>query len=253
MATALIQGMIGGGMEASAIGAYDVSTARMDAMRAIGVKTFANAVELADACDMTVLAVKPKDTAALLSVLNGQAEVLDVLSIVTGWTQKMLEAALPKARGIARCMPNTPALVREGVIALASNHSLTWDRFDWLQNALASCGRTVVVTENLFDAVTGVSGSGPAYVYVFIEALADAGVRQGLARDTAYTLAAQTLLGAAKMVLETGEHPGALKDAVCSPGGTTIEAIYALEKAGLRGAVMDAVDACVQKAAKMGK
>jgi len=199
---------------------------------------------------MIVLAVKPKDTAALLDQLAGEAGG-EVFSIVTGWTQQMLAAALPKARGIVRAMPNTPVQVGAGVIALAENHTFSSAAFASLQKLLSACGRTVVIPETLFDAVTGVSGSGPAYVYVFIEALADAGVRQGLPRAMAYTLASQTLLGAAKMVLETGEHPAALKDAVASPAGTTIEARYALEKAGFRGAVIDAVDACAVKAAQL--
>ena len=123
--------------------------------------------------------------------------------------------------------------------------------FDALRNYLSVCGRILMIPEPLFDAVTSISGSGPAYVYLFIEALADAGVRQGLSRGLSYILAAQTLAGASQMVLQTGRHPGMLKDAVASPGGTTIEAIYALEKAGLRGAILDAVDACARKAAQM--
>ena len=253
MATALIQGMLDGGVSADAICAFDISAARMDAMRSLGVHTAGSAVDLANACETTVLAVKPKFCKAVLEDLQKNAQVKDLLSIAVSWTQEMLEECLPSARGIAHAMPNTPAAVREGVIAINDNHTIAAERFETLRQMLSSCGRTVIVPESLFDAVTSVSGSGPAYVYMFIEALADAGVRQGLSREMAYALSAQTLLGAARMVLETGKNPAALKDAVASPGGTTIEAIYALEKAGLRAAVMDAVDACAAKAAQMSK
>ncbi|MDL2318384.1 pyrroline-5-carboxylate reductase [Eubacteriales bacterium OttesenSCG-928-A19] len=251
MATALILGMRKGGVPSGDFVAYDISPARMDAMRALDVRTAASAADLAGQVDVTVLAVKPKYCAEVLSTLEAAGNVANLLSIAVGWTHAMLAAALPSAKGIVRMMPNTPAQVQEAVLALADSYTCTQEVFDALLKTLSTCGRTVVVPESLFDAVTGISGSGPAYVYMFIEALADGGVQQGLPRDLAYTLAAQTLLGASRMVLETGQHPGALKDAVASPGGTTIEAIYALEKAGLRGAVMDAVDACARKAAYM--
>lgn len=252
MATALIEGMIRGGISPDTLAAYDVSAARMDAMRALGVHTAQSAVALAEMAETTVLAVKPIYMQGVLDAL-ADAKVRDVLSIAAGWTQAALEAALPSATGVVRAMPNTPAQVGEGVIAFCQAHTVAPERFEAIERVFSSCCRTFVVPESLLDAVIAVSGSGPAYVYVFIEALADAGVRQGLPRQMAYELAAQTLLGAARMVLETGAHPGALKDAVCSPGGTTIEAIYALEKAGLRGAVMDAVDACARKASALSK
>ena len=254
MATALMQGMTNKGLPPSELIAFDVSQARMAAMWDIGVGTAGSAAELAERADMVVLAVKPKDTRALLADLNREVGGLrDVLSIITGWTHAMLEEALPGARGIARAMPNTPSLIGEGAIAVASNHTLKPDRFEALMQALSACGRVVVVEEGLFDAVTGICGSAPAYVYMFIEALADAGVRQGLPRDVAYTLASQTMVSSGRMVLQTGQHPAALKDAVCSPGGTTIEAVYALEKGGMRAAVMDAVDACVKKVKSLVK
>lgn len=254
MATAMICGMLGGGVSASEIAAYDISSARMDVMREMGVQAASSPTELAKACDTLIIAVKPKFVRAVLDDLRSKTDMTyNVLSIAVGWTQAMLTELLPDAKGIAHAMPNTPAQVREGVIVINENHTLEVQQFAALVEKLSACGRTIVLPEPLMDAVTGISGSGPAYVYMFIEALADAGVRQGLPRDIAYTLSAQTLLGAAKMVLETGQHPGALKDAVTSPGGTTIEAVYALEKAGLRGAVMDAVDACARKASQMAK
>lgn len=253
MATAMMEGMLRGGVAATTLHAYDLSEARMRAMRALGVAVADSIDALLAESAVVVLAVKPKHLPELLAQLRQMASVPDVLSVAVGWTQAMLADALPNARGILRCMPNTPAAVGEAVIALCEEHTLAQPAYDALVGALSACGRVVSVPEAQMDAVTGISGSGPAYVYMFIEAMADAGVRQGLPRDLAYTLAAQTVAGAGKMVLETGTHPGALKDAVTSPGGTTIEAVYALEKAGFRGAVMDAVDACARKAAKMAK
>lgn len=253
MATALMQGMLRGGVPAGTLCAYDLSDARMQAMHDLGIKTVDDAGALVADSDVVVLAVKPKHLPELLAQLRTMENVPDVLSIAVGWTREMLQDALPSAKGILRCMPNTPAAVGEAVIALCEEHTMSQTAYEALCASLSACGRIVSVPESLMDAVTGISGSGPAYVYMFIEAMADAGVRQGLPRDLAYTLAAQTVAGAGKMVLETGTHPGALKDAVTSPGGTTIEAVYALEKAGLRGAVMDAVDACARKAAKMAR
>lgn len=253
MATALIQGLLGGGMHPSDLIAFDVSPARMEAMRALGVALAANILEVARASEITVLAIKPKDTQALLRDLRSVDGLREVLSIVAGWSQETLMAALPNARGIARAMPNTPSLVREGVIAFGAGHTVSPERFAEIDRLFSLCGRTVVVNDELFHAVTGLSGSGPAYVYLFMEAMADAGVLQGIPRDAAYMLSAQTLVGAAKMVLETGEHPAVLKESVCSPGGTTVEAIHALEKDGFRAAVMNAVDACVKKSTSMGQ
>lgn len=253
MATALMAGMIAGGVAPASLMAYDISPARMDMVRAMGVQAAEDAVSLANASETTVIVVKPVQTQAVLEDLRAHAQVRDVLSVVLGWTQDMLAKALPNARGIARCMPNTPAQVGEGVIALNENHSLAQGSFDALRAALDTCGKTFVLPERLFDAVTAVSGSGPAYVYLFIEALADAAVREGLTRDMAYELAAQTVLGAAQMVRSTGERPGALKDKVASPGGSTIEALYTLEKTGFRASVMEAMYACARKAEAMSK
>ena len=150
-------------------------------------------------------------------------------------------------------MPNTPAMVGEGMIALCENPAVSEDELNMAKAMFDAVGKTVVIKENLIDAVIGVSGSGPAYIYMVIEAMADGGVLCGLPRDAAYTLAAQTVLGSAKMVLETGIHPGKLKDMVCSPGGTTIEAVAALENAGIRAAFVDAVKAAAEKSAEMQK
>lgn len=253
MASALIEGMLKGGARPCEIAVWDLNGARLEAFEKRGLVSAASEGDLAQKADILVIAIKPKDCCKVLETLKALSFAGILVSIVAGWTQTSLEAALPGARGIVRAMPNTPAQIGEGVTSLNANHSANPADFKKVERLFSYCGRTVVVPETLFDAVTGVSGSGPAYAYMFIEALADAGVRHGLARDTAYTLAAQTLRGAATMVLETGTHPGALKDAVCSPGGTTIEAVYALEKAGFRGAVLGGVDACVKKAGAITK
>ncbi|MPN60425.1 Pyrroline-5-carboxylate reductase [bioreactor metagenome] len=145
-------------------------------------------------------------------------------------------------------MPNTPCLIGQGMCVLDLDTSLTKDDMELASRIFESVGKVEKLPASLINAVTGVSGSGPAYVYIFIEAMADAGVLNGLPRDIAYKLAAQTVLGSAAMVLESGEHPGKLKDAVCSPGGTTIEAVYALERKGFRSAVITAVNDCTEKA-----
>lgn len=252
MTTALVEGMLRGGVAKASLAAYDLNPARMEAMRGLGIETAEGVRQLAEAVDVTVLAVKPHAADGVLAQLRG-AKGKALVSIAAGLTMAQLKAALPDAGGIVRAMPNTPAQIGEGVTALCEEHTMRKAPFDELRRMLDACGRTVLVPERLMEAVTAISGSGPAYAYLFIEALADGGVRQGLPRDVAYTLAAQTVAGAGKMVLETGRHPGELKDAVTSPGGTTIEAVYALEKAGLRAAVQDAVDACARKAAAMAR
>ncbi|MCI1824261.1 MAG: pyrroline-5-carboxylate reductase, partial [Megasphaera sp.] len=158
-----------------------------------------------------------------------------------------LAAPLPQGTKIIRVMPNTPALVGEGMSALAVNDAVTEDEKAAALAVFESFGKAALVAEQLIDAVCGLSGSGPAYVYMFIEAMADGAVLEGMPRQMAYTFAAQTVLGAAKMVLETGEHPGKLKDDVCSPGGTTIEAVRVLEEKGFRAAAAAAVVASTEK------
>ena len=152
-----------------------------------------------------------------------------------------------KARKIVRCMPNTPALVGEGCTGVSVSENVTKEETALALSLLQSFGMAQEVPERLMDAVVAVSGSAPAYVFLFIEAMADAAVAEGMPRNQAYTFAAQTVLGSAKMVLETGKHPAELKDMVCSPGGTTIDAVKVLEKRGLRSAIMEAMEACAEK------
>lgn len=204
--------------------------------------------------DIVILAVKPN---ILYSVIEEIKDLIKedtvVVSIAAGQSIEKMEKAFGKKVKLMRVMPNTPAQVGEGMSALSPNALLSADKeaTDAVVKIFESFGRAEIVPENLMDAVTGVSGSSPAYVFMFIEALADAAVAAGMPRDKSYTFAAQSVLGAAKMVLETKVHPAELKDMVCSPGGTTIEAVKVLEEKGLRAAVMDAVKACVDKSRSM--
>ena len=255
-------GFIGAGNMASAIlrgigdmekGCFDINPqAVRNAEEKMGAKGFDDAEKLCAWADIVLLAVKPqvlkKAVEPLKKALVGKA----VASIAAGWTVAQLTELLPGSR-ICRIMPNTPAMVGAGMAAIAKESTFTEEEFACIEHVFQSVGRAVVVEEHLMAAVTAVSGSGPAYVYMFIEALADGGVREGLPRALAYELAAQTVCGGAEMVLQTTAHPGVLKDNVCSPGGTTIEAVAALEEKGLRSAVLEAVHACAEKSARMSK
>ena len=174
-----------------------------------------------------------------------------IVTIAAGVSMEAAERQFGKEVKIVRVMPNTPALVGEGMSGLCCNEYVTEEEFDLVHKIFESFGKAEKITENLMDAVVGVSGSGPAYVYMFIEAMADAAVADGMPRAMAYELAAQTVYGSAKMVLETGKHPGELKDMVCSPAGTTIEAVRVLEEKGLRSAVIEGQMACVKKAREL--
>jgi pyrroline-5-carboxylate reductase len=201
------------------------------------------------------MAVKPQSMKALLSELAAQGEASRAplyVSVVTGWTLAAIGSALTGAR-VIRVMPNTPVAVGAGMMALAASDAVSAAEVAEVEALLKASGRVERVPEGLFDAVTGLSGSGPAYGFLMIEALADGGVYKGLPRQLAYTLAAQTLLGAAKMVLETGKHPGELKDMVTSPAGTTIAGVKALEDRGFRAACVAAVAAASERAAELGK
>lgn len=218
-----------------------------------GAKTFKSNLEVAKLTSVLILATKPDQVSAALAEIRGAfAEKHLLVSIAAGVTIAKLESGLPIGARVIRVMPNTPALVGAGASAFALGKNATASDGEITKKLLSAVGVAFQVKENLLDAVTGLSGSGPAYVYQFIEALSDGGVAAGLPRDIATKLAAQTVLGAAKMVLETGQHPGALKDQVTSPGGTTIEGLHELEKGKLRGVVMSAVRAATEKSKKLG-
>jgi pyrroline-5-carboxylate reductase len=212
-----------------------------------GVHAAGSVQELVSACEYILLAVKPAYCAQVLDPLQEQLAGKVVISIAAGWDYAMLKAHLPQQARSIRVMPNTPLSVGEGMSLIAKGYSVTPDELRCVRSIFACAGSVAEVEERLFSAASSISGCGPAFVYLFIEALADGGVRKGVPRALAYELAAQTVLGAGKMVLETGMHPGALKDAVCSPGGTTIEGVLQLEKSGFRAAVMEAVGASCEK------
>lgn len=270
MATPLTIGFLGAGKMATALArgfvraeiatpkymiAGDVSAAAREAFtRETGVKTTASNTEVAQCAKILILAVKPDQVAGALGELHGGFGGDHLLiSIAAGVPLSRMEAALPANARVIRVMPNTPALVGEGATAFALGKSATAADAELAKKLLSAVGIAFQVKEPLLDAVTGLSGSGPAYVYQFIEALSDGGVAAGLPRDVATRLAAQTVLGAARMVLETGQHPGALKDQVTSPGGTTIEGLHELEKGQLRATVMSAVRAATEKSKKLGQ
>lgn len=203
--------------------------------------------------DIVFLAVKPqfyekviceiKDTVSesqlIVSIAPGKS-----IETITGWFGKPVK--------LIRTMPNTPAMVGEGVTAVCPAETVTEEELQSVLSLLEACGITEVMPERLVDAVVSVSGSSPAYIFMLIEAMADGAVRDGIPRPQAYRLAAQSVLGSAKMVLETGRHPGELKDMVCSPAGTTIEAVAALEKSGFRSAILEGMKACSDKTRSMG-
>ena len=208
--------------------------------------------EIVEKCDVIFLAVKPQFYKEVITEISPFVkETTTIVTIAPGQTLENLEKNFGKEVKIVRTMPNTPAMVCEGMTAVCANKKVTKEELDYVCNLLNSIGKAEIVAEYMMDAVVGVSGSSPAYVYMFIEALADGAVMEGMPRDMAYKFAAQAVLGSAKMVLETGMHPGALKDMVCSPGGTTIEAVSILEKKGMRSSVIEAIRGCVAKARKM--
>lgn len=207
-----------------------------------------------EVADVLVLAVKPQGMAGLLDeVRHAVTERQVVVSIAAGVTLDQLAAGLPEGARLVRVMPNTPCLVGASATGYTPGPSATAEDAALVERLFNAVGRAYRVPEHLLDAVTGLSGSGPAFVFVMIEALADGGVRAGLPRETALALAAQTVLGSAKMVLETGQHPASLKDAVASPAGTTIAGLHALEQGGVRAALMNAVAAAAARAAELGR
>lgn len=204
--------------------------------------------------DILILAVKPNIYPIVINeVKDFVKETVIIVTIAAGKSIESIEKAFEKELKVVRTMPNTPALVGEGMTAVCPNKHVTDEDINEILKLLSSFSKVEIISESLIDAVTSVSGSSPAYVYMFIEAMADAAVLQGMPRDKAYKFAAQTVLGSAKMVLETGIHPGALKDMVCSPGGTTIEAVAELENKGFRSAVISAMNKCYNKSKDMSK
>jgi pyrroline-5-carboxylate reductase len=256
MAEALIKGLITAGTtKPDQILATDVSADRLAHLaKTYGIIIDKSNLDAAREAGVIILSVKPQ---VIEKVLAEVASAVDqsklVISIAAGISIAKIEKALKDGSRVVRVMPNTPALVLAGAAAIAGGRAATSDDLALAQRIFNSVGRAVIVEEKLMDAVTGLSGSGPAYVFLIIDALSDAGVKSGLPRQLALELAAQTVYGAAKMVLETKEHPGKLRDMVTSPGGTTIEGLHALEKGKLRATLMNAVEAATTRSRELGK
>lgn len=231
----------------------DVSEAGRERVKeAYGIHVTADNKEVIESADKVVLSVKPQYYASVIAELKDLVkEGQIIITIAPGKTLKWLEEQFGKQVKIVRTMPNTPAMVGEGMTAVCANEYVTKDELDEVLQILGTFGKTEVISEHLMDVVVSTSGSSPAYIYMMIEAMADAAVADGMARPQAYKFAAQAVLGSAKMVLETGRHPGELKDMVCSPGGTTIEAVRVLEAKGFRSAVIEAMKACAEVSRNM--
>jgi pyrroline-5-carboxylate reductase len=256
MATAIIAGLIAKAfVKPQEIAVYDISQAQTAKItEKYAVRAAASQDELIRLSEFVVLAVKPVYMKAVLEKAAPLASGKKFVSIATGWSVRMLTDALhiEDAR-VLRCMPNTPLMVGEGFTAICEDTSFSTEDAAWVKSMFETLGAVAVLPEKLFHAIVAVAGSAPAYVFVFAEALIDAGIRLGLPRDVATKAAEQTLFGSAKLLLETGEHPAKLKDMVCSPGGTTIEAIASLENSGFRHAIIQAATVCAEKSRKLSK
>ena len=256
MAEALLKGLLSGlAVAPGRIVATDVLQGRRDYLKATyGIIISADNTQAVRDSDVVILAVKPQ---VMPEVLRTIASVVSrdklVISIAAGITIQTLQSALGSDSRVVRVMPNTPALVLSGAAGISPGAAATAQDVALVEQIFGAVGRAVVVSDDLMDAVTGLSGSGPAFVFAFIEALSDGGVLMGLSRQVATVLAAQTVLGAAKMVLETGKHPGELKDMVTSPAGTTIAGMHALESGGLRGVMMEVVRRATERSGALGR
>jgi pyrroline-5-carboxylate reductase len=262
-------GFIGGGQMAEAIikGLLDSSIYSSEKLKIVEPSeqrriylrdhykiTTADIKETAGTCDALIMAVKPQVMASVLSDLKPALGEALLISIAAGIPLSFIAESLGKKRiPVVRVMPNMPALVQQGATALCKNNHVSDSDFNYVRSLFDTTGTTVSVDEHLMDAVTGLSGSGPAYVFSFIEALIDGGVKNGLNRETATELAVQTVLGAATMMSRTGEHPAVLRDRVTSPGGTTATGVHVLERYGFSGILISAVDAACHRSQELGK
>ncbi len=254
MATAMLSGIIANGIcKADEVIASDlIEASRECAKKNLNICVTESNIEVVEKAEVIVLAVKPQFYEAAITEIKEYATTSKIIvTIAPGKTLQWIKEKFGKEIKIVRTMPNTPAMVQEGMTGVCANENVTKEELDKVCTILNGFGKTEVVSEHLMDVVTCTSGSSPAYVYMFIEAMADAAVAEGMPRKQAYKFAAQAVLGSAKMVLETGIHPGELKDMVCSPGGTTIEAVRVLEEKGMRSAVFEAMKACATKAKGM--
>ena len=250
MGTALLKGVLSSNtIDKEKTIIYDVREEVIkNCIQEFNVKAVSSNTELVQQVKFIIIAVKPQDIDSVLEEIGPKlSEDQILISIAAGVTLDYIKKFISKNIGLIRVMPNTPALVGEGASAIAHNKKITENDLKYVKKILNSVGKVVELEEKHIDAVTGLSGSGPAYVFVIIEALADGGVKMGLPRNIALKLASQTVLGSAKMVMETGMHPGELKDMVASPGGTTITALHEIEKGKLRATLISAVEAATLK------
>ena len=248
MARAMMLGILKSGIvSAKEVFVSDPDVSKLESMNyEAGVQAVYENKKVAEESDILFLAVKPQYydevTAELKDYITSD---MTVVTIAPGKTLQYMADRIGADKKVIRTMPNTPAMVGEGMMGMCPGKNVTAEDLEAVREICDSFGKTEVITENLMDVVTAVSGSSPAYVFMFIEAMADAAVAGGMARDKAYKFAAQAVLGSAKMVLETGKHPGELKDIVCSPAGTTIQAVRVLEEKGMRSAVFEAMMKCL--------
>ena len=255
MGEALIRGLlISGRLGASQLQVSDISSDRLKYLESnYQVSTVENNSELTSTADIVVIAVKPQQMGDVLTEINSNLDHLPLMiSIAAGVPLIHLQQELDKPVPLVRAMPNTPALVLAGISAISAGAHATPDHMNIARVLFEAVGGVVEVDEAQMDAVTGLSGSGPAYILIVIEALIDAGIKQGLTRPVAQDLAVQTTLGTAKLLADSGSHPAALKDQVTSPGGTTIQGLAVLERRGVRGMFMDAVEAATQRSKELG-
>jgi len=254
MARAVIGGMLDKGIvkPEDICGSAKTEATRKKMEDSCKIRTASSNREVAEQAEILVLAVKPQFFEEVIEEIKGISwEGKTIISLAPGKTIAWLQEKFGQRLPVVRCMPNTPALVGEGCTGVCASPEVGSKARDTVLEILGSFGKAVEVSEKMMDVVGAVSGSSPAFVFLFIEALADGAVAEGMPRAQAYEFAAQAVLGSAKLVLETGSHPGELKDMVCSPGGTTIQGIKMLEKNNFRGSVMDAVITCVEKSRKM--
>ena len=254
MASAIMGGIIGKNIipAEEIIGADLFAPGRERVKAQFGINVTDSNKEVVDNAEVIILSVKPQFYEDVINQIKGDIkENQIVITIAPGKTLAWLAEKFGKDVKIVRTMPNTPAMVGEGMTAMCPNEHLTEEEVAYVKSLLESFSRVEIVAERLMDVVVSVSGSSPAYVFMMIEAMADAAVAEGMPRPQAYKFAAKAVMGSAKMVLETGKHPGELKDMVCSPAGTTIEAVKVLEAAGFRSALMEAMEVCAEKSRNM--
>jgi len=232
---------------------YDKDESKARRISSLYAASRAETIEdIAKICGILIIAVKPIDVPEVLQKLKPYCENKTIVSIAAGVTIHELENMLGDPQKIIRVMPNTPSLVREGMSVIAANKATDDETLEHIKEIFSKIGRVIIMSEKYMDAVTGVSGSGPAYVFTFIQAMADGAVKMGIPRKEALLLSAQTVLGAAKMALQEGINPIELRDGVTSPGGTTIEAVHILEERGFAGIIMSAIEAAAKKSRNMG-